>query len=127
MVKVLARLGAAWPQANISEPTQRVWMEHLARVSFPAACDAVRELEVKCRWYPSISEFSEVLAYQAKARAERQTALPASSHIRAPKEVADRYLAEMSAKIAAGRGPLAKSLGKATRGLEESARVMEAE
>ncbi len=57
---VMSHLCAAYPSAELSDDTIRVWAEHLEGLRYDTAMTATRRCESKYRWFPAISEWEEV-------------------------------------------------------------------
>lgn len=96
------RMNAAWPNMTLSDETLEVWVEHLSMLSQTVGMDAVRELEVSSRFFPTIAEFRK--AYDRAAEYDRlakaqDRGLPAPQEPTAPKEVAQAAIEEARRSI----------------------------
>lgn len=73
---ILALFGAAYPNANVSEPTALVWAENLIGVDPDVGLEAARTLIRTTKWFPSVSEFIEHVGAAKRAHEPEVKALP---------------------------------------------------
>jgi hypothetical protein len=61
--RVLMRLLAVWPTPKMPDPTMAVWVEHISKMRYEQASEAVAKLEKTSKHRPSLADFHE--AYDA--------------------------------------------------------------